>query len=130
MKDSPDVITDMEILFFRTLNECDRRRFLACKATGPTKVAVKRLAAILKVGKNTIYKGIRELIENISPGEGRIRRPGGGAKSKISQHPEWAAAFQDCSEKSTRPEPPARSLESSSSASAPATTPPSSCATT
>ena len=95
IKDSPVVISDMEMLFFRTLNERDRRRFLACEATGPMKVAVKRLATILKVGKNTIYKGIRELIENISPGEGRIRRSGGGAKNKISQHPEWMEAFRD-----------------------------------
>ena len=95
MKDSPVVITDAEIAFFRTLNEYDRRRYLATKTMGLMKVAVKRLTAILKVGKNTIYRGKRELRDNISPGKGRIRRPGGGAKSKISQHPEWMAAFQD-----------------------------------
>ena len=96
----------METLFFRTINERDRRRFLACKATEPMKVAVKRLAAILKVGKNTIYKGIRELIENISPDEGRIRRSaemlvilcdGGGSNS--SRHHIVKQDFMDLADR-------------------------------
>lgn len=47
--------------YFKTLNERSRRPFLACKTMGPAGVPVRRLAAFLKVGKNTIYAGRREL---------------------------------------------------------------------
>ena len=56
---------------------------------------MRPLCGFLKVSKNTIYKGIFELKNKITPGLGRIRKPGGGAKRKIDKHPEWMAAFQE-----------------------------------
>lgn len=82
-------------MYFKTLNERNRRLFLACKTMGSEGVPVRRLAAFLKVGINTIYAGRRELLADVSPGDGRIRRPGGGAKPKTSKHPEWTTAFHD-----------------------------------
>ena len=48
----------------------------------------------MKTGKNTIYKGIRELQTNDGLREGRIRRKGGGRKSLLNRHPEWIDALK------------------------------------
>jgi len=76
-----------------TLNERQRRLFIACKAVGADGFAIEPLCKFLKVSAKTVCKGIRELREKISPGDGRIRKPGGGAKDKIAQHPEWKERF-------------------------------------
>ena len=76
-----------------TLNERQRRLFIACKAVGVDGFAIEPLCKYLGVSTRTVCKGICELREKTSPGEGRIRKPGGGAKDKIAQHPEWKERF-------------------------------------
>ena len=78
-----------------TLNERQRRLFIASKAAGDDGFAIKPLCEFLNVSTKTVCKGIRELREKASPGEGRVRRPGGGAKDKIAQHPEWKECFME-----------------------------------
>ena len=78
-----------------TLNERQRRLFIASKAAGDDGFAIRPLCEFLKVSTKTVCKGIRELREKTSPGEGRVRRPGGGAKDKIAQHPEWKECFME-----------------------------------
>lgn len=81
--------------FLLTLNERQRRLFIASKAVGDDGFAIKPLCEFLKVSTKTVCNGIRELREKTSPGEGRVRRPGGGAKDKIAQHPEWKECFME-----------------------------------
>lgn len=95
MKNSPIELTNIQMEYLSSLNEHDRRHYLATLATGPMRIVVRPLCGFLKVSKNTIYKGIFELKNKITPGLGRIRKPGGGAKRKIDKHPEWMAAFQE-----------------------------------
>ena len=76
-----------------TLNERHRRLHIACKAVGDGSFAIGPLCKVLHVSTKTVCKGICELREQTDPGEGRIRKPGGGAKDKIAQHPEWKECF-------------------------------------
>ena len=76
-----------------TLNERQRRLFIASKAVGDDGFAIRPLCAFLKVSSRTICKGICELRDKTGPGKGRIRKPGGGAKDKIDKHPEWEKCF-------------------------------------
>ena len=78
-----------------TLNERQRRLFIACKAVGDDGFAIEPLCKFLGVSTKTVCKGIRELRDKTGPGEGRIRKPGGGAKDKIAQHPEWRDCFME-----------------------------------
>ena len=41
---------------------------------------------------HTLQNGRQELLSGEGPGEGRIRRPGGGRKRVLPQHPEWTQA--------------------------------------
>lgn len=38
---------------------------------------------------HTLRNGIKELLHEEGPGEGRVRRPGAGRKRVLPQHPEW-----------------------------------------
>lgn len=94
-KDSPVSLTNIQMEYLFSINELDRRHYLATLATGPMRIGVRALCKLLKVSKNTVYKGIFELDNKITPGRDRIRKPGGGAKRKVDKHPEWMAAFQE-----------------------------------
>ena len=85
----------MEIAHLNTLNELQRRHYLATLAVGLVNAGVMPVVAFFGVSKNTVYKAISEIMAGYSPGKGRIRRPGGGAKRKLSKHPEWQAAFNE-----------------------------------
>ena len=43
----------------------------------------------MRTSTHTLQKGIEELRTGASPGEGRIRKPGGGRKAELPRHPEW-----------------------------------------
>ena len=92
-KDPPVCLTNTQMEYLLSLNELSRRHYLASLTSGPTSISVMDLCKFLKVSKNTIYRGIFELENKITPGCGRIRKPGGGAKPKMDKHPEWLAAF-------------------------------------
>lgn len=48
----------------------------------------------MKVSKNTLYKGIRELRTGNSSGKGCVRLQGGGRKPLLHRHPEWIEALK------------------------------------
>lgn len=95
-KSPPEVFTPEELAYLSTLNECKRRQFLGTKAIclHEQGFSIRKVSKIMKVSKNTIYKGIRELRTGDTPGKGRVRRPGGGRKNLLSQHPEWIEALK------------------------------------
>ena len=79
--------------YFSSINESDKRYYLASIATDIMGVGVRTLCKYLEVSKDTIYKGIFELNSKIEPRPNRIRKSGGGAKHKTDKHPEWMVAF-------------------------------------
>ena len=85
----------MEMEYLATLNERDRRHFIACKASGPNGGSIKAVAKAFHCSPNTVSKAIREMTHHIAPPDGRQRMPGGGAKRKVDKHPEWVAAFEE-----------------------------------
>ena len=62
--------------FVVLLNEKQRRLFLGLCARQQGRGAIRQLARITGVSRNTIRRGLRELGKN-DP-SGRVRRPGGG----------------------------------------------------
>lgn len=95
-KSPPDILTPEELAYISRLNECERRHFLGTKALSLHEqgLSISKVSKIMKVSKNTIYKGIRELRAGDDPGKGRIRRQGGGRKRLLSLHPEWIDALK------------------------------------
>src|SRR6266700_7374681 len=68
---------------FRTLNEFQARLFDADKALDLGRGGISRLAALTGLSRTTIPKAVEELGSGgklVSPGEGRVRRGGGGRK--------------------------------------------------
>lgn len=68
---------------FRTLNEFQARLFAADKALDLGRGGISRLAALTGLSRTTITKAVEELGSSgklMNPGEGRVRRVGGGRK--------------------------------------------------
>jgi hypothetical protein len=68
---------------FRTLNEFQARLFAADKALDLGRGGMSRLSALTGLSRTTITKAVEELESGarlVSPGEGRVRRVGGGRK--------------------------------------------------
>jgi hypothetical protein len=67
---------------FRTLNEYQARLFAADKALDLGRGGISRLSALTGLSRTTITKAVEELQSGkpVSPGEGRVRRVGGGRK--------------------------------------------------
>ena len=68
---------------FRTLNELQARLFAADKALDLGRGGISRLSALTGLSRTTITKAVEELEKGgklASPGEGRVRRVGGGRK--------------------------------------------------
>ena len=68
---------------FRTLNEFQARLFAADKALDVGRGGISRLSALTGLSRTTITKAVEELASGgklVSPGEGRVRRVGGGRK--------------------------------------------------
>ena len=64
--------------FVAILNEKQRRLFLGLCARQQGRGAIRQLARITGVSRNTIRRGLRELGKN-DPSQ-RVRRPGGGRR--------------------------------------------------
>jgi hypothetical protein len=68
---------------FRTLKEFQARLFAADKALDLGRGGISRLAALTGLSRTTITKAVEELgsgAKLVNPGEGRVRRVGGGRK--------------------------------------------------
>lgn len=88
------MLTTEDIAFMSTLNEFQRRQFLALRAITLGRHGVDKVSKFIKVSKNTLYKGMQELKDGYTPVQGKQQRPEGGRKSFVSQHPEWIDAIK------------------------------------
>lgn len=93
-KAPPEGLSPTSLAFMSELNECQMRHYLAECALNLGRHGVSEVSEKMGYCKNTIRQGIRELRSGYTPGEGRIRRPGGGRKSKLPDHPEWVDTFR------------------------------------
>lgn len=68
-----------------SLNEKDRRRFAAFEAKQRGHGGIAYVAKVIGCSRRTIERGMGELdnLEN-DPAQGRVRRPGGGRKKRLS----------------------------------------------
>ena len=90
-KAPPEILSASDLAYMSTLNERDRRWFLATKAAD-LKVqgfSYRKISKNMGTSTHTLQKGRQELLSGEGPGEGRIRRCGAGRKSVLLQHPEW-----------------------------------------
>ena len=63
------------------------------------------VARVTGLNKNTIIKGICELENGELPGEGRIRKPGGGRKTLTENQPELESTLLKLVEPTSHGEP-------------------------
>ena len=93
-KAPPEVLSPSDLAYMSTLNERDRRWFLATKAVNlkAQGFSYREVSKIMGTSTHTLQNGRQELLSGEGPGDGRIRRTGAGRKSVLPQHPEWTQA--------------------------------------
>lgn len=93
-KAPPEVLSPSDLAYMSTLNERDRRWFLATKAADlkTQELSYRKVSKIMGTSTHTLQNGRQELLSGEGPGDGRIRRTGAGRKSVLPQHPEWTQA--------------------------------------
>ena len=93
-KAPPEVLSPSDLAYMSTLNERDRRWFLATKAADlkAQGLSYRKVSKIMRTSTHTLQNGRQELLSGEGPGDGRIRRTGAGRKSVLPQHPEWTQA--------------------------------------
>lgn len=87
------------------LDEQGRRRFAAAEALALGRGGVSLMARITGLTRPTIYRGISDIRNKRSAGPGRIRKGGGGRKSKETQDPTLVADLKRLVEPVTRGDP-------------------------
>ena len=102
-KAPPEVLSPSDLAYMSTLNERDRRWFLATKAADlkAQGFSYRKVSKRMGISTHTLQNGIQELLSGEGPGDGRIRRPGAGRKSVLPQHPEWTQAVVEIIEPHT-----------------------------
>lgn len=93
-KAPPEVLSPSDLAYMSTLNERDRRWFLATKAADlkTQGLSYRKVSKIMGTSTHTLQNGRQDLLSGEGPGDGRIRRTGAGRKSVLPQHPEWTQA--------------------------------------
>ena len=102
-KSPPDMLSQCDLAFMASLNERDRRHFIATKAEQlkANGVSYRKFSKIMGTSTNTIRKSIKELQSGPDLPSGRIRREGGGRKREVLKHPEWTKAVVEIIEPHT-----------------------------
>jgi DNA-binding MarR family transcriptional regulator len=93
---------------FRTLNEFQARLFAADKALDLGRGGISRLAALRRLSRTTITKAVDELEGGgklVDPGEGRVRRVGGGRKKVEEVDPAVRELLRKILEETTAGDP-------------------------
>lgn len=91
-----------------TLNEFQARLFVAARASELGRGGVSRLARVTGMSRSTIAKGMQELRGSGAvkiPGEGRLRRAGGGRKRSTEVDPGLERVLEQLMEESTAGDP-------------------------
>jgi hypothetical protein len=87
------------------LNEQSRRRFVALEAQALGRGGVSLMARISGLARSTIYHGLVDIRRNVAAPPGRIRKHGGGRKSKAAQDATLVADLKSLVEPVTRGDP-------------------------
>lgn len=97
------MLSQCDLAFMASLNERDRRHFIATKAEHlkANGVSFRKFSKIMGISTNTIRKSIKELQSGLDLPFGRIRCEGGGRKREILKHPEWTKAVVEIIEPHT-----------------------------
>lgn len=105
MADTADLIRRRFDALDPVLDEQARRRFAAAEARVLGRGGVTLVSKVTGIARSTINRGIADIEENRSAGEGRVRRPGGGRRSKTQEDPTLLDDLQSLLEASTRGDP-------------------------
>src|ERR1700751_3922714 len=87
------------------LDERSRRRWAASEARMIGHGGVSAVAEATGLARRTIYRGLEDLQDRASVGNDRIRRRGGGRKSRISEDPTLLSDLKSLLEPVTRGDP-------------------------
>jgi transposase len=105
MADTADLLRQRFDALDPVLDEQARRRFAAAEARALGHGGVTLVSKVTGIARSTINRGIAEIEENRSAGEGRVRRPGGGRGAKTQEDPTLLDDLQSLLEASTRGDP-------------------------
>jgi hypothetical protein len=92
------------------LDERSRRRWAASEARMIGRGGVSAVAEATGLARRTIYRGLEDLSDRVSAKSDRIRRPGGGRKSRIAEDPTLIADLRSLVEPVTGGDPMRRQL--------------------
>jgi len=92
------------------LDERSRRRWAASEARMIGHGGVSAVAKATGLARRTIYRGLEDLEDRTSIGNDRIRRRGGGRKSRITEDPTLLSDLEALLESVTRGDPMRRRL--------------------
>ena len=92
------------------LDERSRRRWAASEARMIGHGGVSAAAAATGLARRTIYRGLEDLEDRASVGNDRVRRRGGGRKSRITEDPTLLSDLKSLLEPVTRGDPMRRRL--------------------
>jgi len=87
------------------LNEQGLRRFAATEAQAYGRGGVSAVSRITGIARSTICRGMKEIEESRQVEAGRIRKPGGGRKAKLTEDPTLLADLGRLVEPATRGDP-------------------------
>ena len=93
-KNPPEVLSPSEMAYMSSLNERDRRLFLATKAESLKSqgFSYRKFSKKMGISMHTLQKGLQELHSGQPFAKDCIRREGGGRHAVLPQHPEWIQA--------------------------------------
>src|SRR5712675_2332195 len=92
------------------LDERSRRRLAASEACTIGHGGVSAVAEATGLARRTIYRGLEDLEDRASVGNDRVRRRGGGRKSRITEDPTLLSDLKSLLEPVTRGDPMRRRL--------------------
>src|SRR5260370_16739379 len=92
------------------LDERSRRRWAASEARMSGRGGGSGVAEATGLARRTIYRGLDDLSDRVSAKSDRIRRPGGGRKSRIAEDPTLIADLRTLVEPVTGGDPMRRQL--------------------
>jgi hypothetical protein len=92
------------------LDERSRRRWAASEARMIGHGGVSAVAEATGLARRTIYRGLEDLEDRASVGNDRVRRRGGGRKSRITEDPTLLSDLKSLLEPVTRGDPMRRQL--------------------
>lgn len=103
-------IDKITLKFLKTLNESQKRWFVAYKALELGRGGIKGIHELTGIARTTIIRGVKELkkeneLSRLVQGEGKIRREGSGRKKLVNIEPEIKKDITQIMEETTAGDP-------------------------